>query len=70
MRPRSEGARDDKEAVLARMREYLDDVGGDVYLNSRPGEAAEFIVRLPVEDDVTRSARLKMKNEFDTNDLG
>lgn len=48
---RSEGARDDKEAVLARMREYLDDVGGDVYLNSRPGEAAEFIVRLPVEDD-------------------
>jgi len=67
---RSEGARDDKEAVLARMREYLDDVGGDVYLNSRPGEAAEFIVRLPVEDDVTRSARLKMKNEFDTNDLG
>jgi signal transduction histidine kinase len=48
---RSEGARDDKEAVLTRMREYLDDVGGDVYLNSRPGEAAEFIVRLPVEDD-------------------
>ena len=54
---RSEGARDDKETALARMREHLDDVGGDVYLNSRPGEAAEFIVRLPLEGD-TRSVRL------------
>ncbi len=55
---RSEGARDDKETALARMREHLDDIGGDVYLNSRPGEAAEFIVRLPMEGDA-RSARLE-----------
>jgi signal transduction histidine kinase len=63
---RSEGARDDKDATLARMREYLDEVGGDVNLKSRPGEAAKFIVRLPIESD-TRAARLK-KNGFDTKD--
>ena len=47
--PRSEGARDDKVVAPAQMREYLEDVGGDVYLKSRPGEAAEFILRMPVE---------------------
>jgi hypothetical protein len=31
------------------MREYLDDVGGDVYLQGRSGEAARFAIRLPVE---------------------
>lgn len=65
---RSGRARDDKETALARMREYLDEVGGDVYLKSRPGEAAEFILRLPLEGDA-QSARLKMKNELDPKDL-
>jgi hypothetical protein len=46
---RSEGARDRKEAAPSRMREYLDDVGGDVYLQGRSGEAARFAIRLPVE---------------------
>ncbi|MGH7851824.1 MAG: sensor histidine kinase [Candidatus Binatia bacterium] len=64
---RSEGARDERETALARMRAYLDDVGGDVYLKSRPGEAAEIIVRLPIESDA-QPARLKVKNEFATKD--
>jgi len=66
---RSEGARDDKESTaLARMREYMDDVGGDFCLKSRPGEAAEFIVRLPMGGEA-QPARIKIKNEFDTKDL-
>lgn len=35
------------EAML-RVREYLDDAGGDVYLKGRPGESAEFVLRLPL----------------------
>jgi sensor histidine kinase regulating citrate/malate metabolism len=44
-----EEARDDGGEALMRMREYLDDAGGDAYLKSHPGEAAEFVVRLPIE---------------------
>jgi hypothetical protein len=44
-----EGARDENGEALMRMREYLDNAGGDAYLKSHPGEAAEFIVRLPIE---------------------
>lgn len=46
---RLEGARGEQGGGLIRVREYLDDAGGDVYLKSRPGEAAEFVVRLPIE---------------------
>jgi len=46
---RLEGARDEPGGGLVRVREYLDNAGGDVYLKSRPGEAAEFVVRLPIE---------------------
>ena len=45
---RSEGALNDDDP-LVRAREYLENAGGDVYLNSRPGESAEFVVRLPIE---------------------
>jgi signal transduction histidine kinase len=44
---RPEGNRDDDP--LVRAREYLENAGGDAYLNSRPGEAAEFVVRLPID---------------------
>ena len=46
---RSEGARDEQGGDLVGVREYLEDTGGDAYLKSRPGEAAEFVVRLPIE---------------------
>jgi signal transduction histidine kinase len=46
---RLEGARDENGEALMRMREYLDNAGGDAYLKSHPGEAAEFVVRLPIE---------------------
>jgi signal transduction histidine kinase len=49
---RLEGARDEQGGELVRVREYLDNAGGDVYLKSRPGEAAEFVVRLPMERTV------------------
>jgi len=32
-----------------RARQFLDNAGGDVYLKSRPGESAEFVVRLPIK---------------------
>jgi sensor histidine kinase regulating citrate/malate metabolism len=44
-----EDARDESGEALMRVREYLDNAGGDVYLRSHPGEAAEFVVRLPIE---------------------
>jgi sensor histidine kinase regulating citrate/malate metabolism len=46
---RLEDARDESGEALMRVREYLDNAGGDVYLRSHPGEAAEFVVRLPIE---------------------
>ena len=46
---RLEGDRDEGGETLVRVREYLDHAGGDVYLKSHPGEAAEFVVRLPIE---------------------
>jgi signal transduction histidine kinase len=46
---RLEGAHDETGEALMRVREYLDHAGGDVYLKSHPGEAAEFVVRLPIE---------------------
>ena len=35
--------------AIVRVREYLDDAGGDVYLKNRPGESAEFVLRLPLK---------------------
>lgn len=46
---RWEGARDEKGDALVRARQFLDNAGGDVYLKSRPGESAEFVVRLPIK---------------------
>lgn len=34
---------------VMRMREYLENAGGDIYLRSRPGEASEFVVCLPID---------------------
>lgn len=45
---RLEGTRDANGEALVRVRKYLDNAGGDVYLKSHPGEAAEFVVRLPI----------------------
>jgi sensor histidine kinase regulating citrate/malate metabolism len=45
---RLEGAHDETGEALMRVREYLDHAGGDVYFKSHPGEAAEFVVRLPI----------------------
>jgi signal transduction histidine kinase len=44
-----ESGRTEHDDSLVRAREYVDNAGGDAYLNSRPGEAAEFVVRLPIE---------------------
>jgi signal transduction histidine kinase len=46
---RLEGARDENGEAIVRVREYLDNAGGDVYLKNRPGESAEFVVRLPID---------------------
>ena len=46
---RWEDAREEWAEDWERVREYLEDTGGDVYLKSRPGEAAEFVMRLPIE---------------------
>lgn len=54
---RAEDARAEKGGDLAGVREYLEDTGGDAYLKSRPGEAAEFVVRLPIEG-AAQSGRL------------
>ncbi len=58
---RLEGARDKSVEGLTQVRKYLDNAGGDVYLNSRPGEAAEFIVCVPIESGV-QSTRAKFRN--------
>jgi signal transduction histidine kinase len=47
---------------------YLDSVGGDVYLKSRPGETAEFTVCLPFESSA-QPGRLKLEKRFDTKDI-
>jgi signal transduction histidine kinase len=52
-----EGARDEEGGDPARVREYLEHTGGDVYLKSRPGEAAELVVQLPIEAE-TQGDRL------------
>jgi signal transduction histidine kinase len=47
---RLEGARDENGEAILRVQEYLKHAGGDVYLKNRPGESAEFVVRLPIEE--------------------
>lgn len=44
-----EGAQTEDGDRVARMKEYLENAGGDLYLRSRPGEASEFVVCLPVD---------------------
>lgn len=48
--PRSEDASDERGEAIAQVREYLDNAEGDVYLKSRPGDSAEFVVRLPIDN--------------------
>jgi signal transduction histidine kinase len=58
---RSGGARGKSRDGLIQVRKYLDHTGGDVYLKSRPGEPAEFIVCVPIESAV-QSGRGKFGN--------
>ena len=43
------GANDESQQTLVSVRQYLDQIGGDVYMRSRPGRASEFIVGVPLE---------------------
>lgn len=43
------GAPDESHQALISVRQYLDQIGGDVYMRSRPGRASEFIVCVPLE---------------------
>ena len=49
---RLESARENSGEGLSQARKDLNHAGGDVYLKSRPGEAAEFIVCLPIKSSV------------------
>jgi len=55
-----DGLRDENGEGIVRVREYLENVGGDVYLRNRPAQAAEFVVSLPVE-----SADQKVQADFE-----
>ncbi|HEX9455835.1 MAG TPA: hypothetical protein VGA27_15810, partial [Candidatus Binatia bacterium] len=46
---RLSSGRDDTAQAFGKIREYLDANGGDVYMRSRPAEAAEFVVCVPIE---------------------
>jgi hypothetical protein len=43
------GANDENHRALVSVRQYLDQIGGDVYMRSRPGRASEFIASVPLE---------------------
>jgi signal transduction histidine kinase len=43
------GGRDDSAQAFVKIREFLEANGGDVYMRSRPGEASEFVVCVPIE---------------------
>jgi hypothetical protein len=60
---RVEGARDEGGETVASVQEYLKNIGGDVYLASRPGETAELIVCLPLERR-TQAGRPKLENQL------
>jgi signal transduction histidine kinase len=42
------GANDESQRALLSVRQYLDQIGGDVYMRSRPGRASEFILGVPL----------------------
>jgi len=46
---RLSSGRDDTAQAFGKIGEYLDANGGDVYMRSRPAEAAEFVVCVPIE---------------------
>lgn len=58
---RLEDARGKSGDGLSQVRKYLDHAGGDVYLKTRPGEAAEFIVCLPIKGGM-QPGRPKFRN--------
>ena len=43
------GANDENHRALVSVRQYLDQIGGDVYMRSRPRRASEFIASVPLE---------------------
>jgi signal transduction histidine kinase len=42
------GVNDQSHQELLSVRQYLNQIGGDVYMRSRPGRASEFIVGVPL----------------------
>jgi len=42
------GMNDERHQELLSVRQYLNQIGGDVYMRSRPGRASEFIVGVPL----------------------
>ena len=46
---RSDGARDEFSEGVNLIKEYLKNMGGDVYLRTRPGGTSEFVVCLPID---------------------
>lgn len=65
---RSEGARDENGEAMVRVPEYIKHAGGDVYLKNRPGESAEFVVRLPIER-ASQAVSLELENELESKDF-
>lgn len=63
--PRGAGAPEERDEALTQARQYLDNGGGDVYLESRPGATAEFIVCFPLEGSA-QAGRQKLENKFGT----
>jgi len=65
---RLEGARDENGEAMVRVPEYIKHAGGDVYLKNRPGESAEFVVRLPIER-ASQAVSLELENELESKDF-
>jgi hypothetical protein len=65
---RAQGARIENSEASLQMHEYIDSVGGDVYLKSRPGETAEFTAYLPLRSSA-QASRLKLKNQIGTGNI-
>jgi signal transduction histidine kinase len=61
----SDGVRDENGEGVIRVREYLENAGGDVYLRGRPGQAAEFVVILPIENS-DRTVQPVLENHLRT----
>ncbi len=67
-RAQTEDAPDEKIEAFVQLREYLERAGGDVYLRSRPGEPAEWIVCLPPESSA-QAGRPKAESHLSAEEL-